>query len=43
LDGPALCSEDPVEGGAVFNEYKIILNDDPGLGIKKINGIRYLD
>ncbi len=43
LDGPVLCSEDPVDGGAVFNEYKITLNDDPGLGIKKINGIRYLD
>lgn len=43
LDGPVLCSEDPVEGGAVFNEFKITLNGDPGLGIKKINGIRYLD
>lgn len=43
LDGPVLCSEDPVEGGAIFNEYKITLNDAPGLGIKKVNGIRYLD
>lgn len=43
LDGPVLCSEDPVEGGAVFNEFKITLNDAPGLGIKKVNGIRYLD
>ncbi len=43
LDGPVLCSEDPVEGGAIFNEYKIALNDAPGLGIKKVNGIRYLD
>ena len=43
LDGPVLCSEGPVEGGAVFNEYKIILNDVPGLGIKKVNGIKYLD
>lgn len=43
LDGPALCSEDPVEGGAVFDEYRITLNDDPGFGIKKVNGIRYLD
>lgn len=42
LDGPVLCSEDPVEGGASFEEYKITLNDAPGLGIKKINGIRYL-
>lgn len=43
LDGPVLCSEDPVEGGAIFDEYKITLNDAPGLGVKKVNGIRYLD
>jgi L-alanine-DL-glutamate epimerase-like enolase superfamily enzyme len=43
LDGPALCREDPVEGGVAFDECKITLNDDPGLGIKKVNGIRYLD
>lgn len=43
LDGPVLCSEDPVEGGAIFNEYKITLNNEPGFGIKKINGIRYID
>lgn len=43
LDGPVLCSEDPIEGGAIFDEYKITLNNEPGLGIKKVNGIRYLD
>lgn len=43
LDGPALCSEDPIDGGSVFAEHKITLNNDPGFGIKKINGIRYLD
>lgn len=43
LDGPVLCSEDPIEGGVVFNEYKITLNDDAGLGIKKVNGIKYID
>lgn len=43
LDGPVLCSEDPVVGGAVFNESKITLIDAPGFGVKKINGIRYLD
>lgn len=42
LDGPVLCSEDPVDGGACFEEYKISLNDAPGLGIKKINGLKYL-
>ncbi len=43
LDGPALCKVDPIEGGAIFNEYKITLNEDPGLGIKGIKGIKYLD
>ncbi|KAJ50616.1 o-succinylbenzoate synthase [Clostridium tetanomorphum] len=43
LDGPVLCSEDPIEGGATFNEYKITLNEEAGLGIKKVNGIRYFD
>ncbi|HHZ01681.1 MAG TPA: dipeptide epimerase [Tissierellia bacterium] len=43
LDGPVLCSEDPVEGGVIFDEYRIILNDDPGLGVKKIHGLRYLN
>ncbi len=42
LDGPVLCSEDPVLGGSVFDEYKITLNNDPGFGIKGINGIRYI-
>ncbi len=42
LDGPVLCREDPVMGGAVFNEREITVSDDPGLGIKGIEGIRYL-
>lgn len=36
LDGPVLCKEDPINGGAIFNESKIILPDEPGLGIKSI-------
>lgn len=36
LDGPILCSEDPIEGGAVFNESIIRLTDEPGLGIKNV-------
>ena len=43
LDGPVLCSEDPVLGGAVFNEKEITLPNAPGLGIKGIEGIRYFD
>ena len=33
LDGPVLCSEDPILGGSVFNEKNITVSDDPGLGI----------
>lgn len=43
LDGPVLCSEDPIVGGAVFNEKEITVSDEPGLGIKGIQGLRYLD
>ena len=43
LDGSVLCSEDPVIGGAVFDEYKITLNNDPGLGVRGIDKIRYLE
>ena len=43
LDGPVLCSEDPVEGGAVFEEKLITVSDAAGLGIQRVNGIRYLD
>lgn len=42
LDGPVLCSEDPVVGGAVFNESIITLNDDYGFGIKEIHGVKYI-
>lgn len=41
LDGPVLCSEDPVEGGAVFNDYRITLTDDPGFGFRGISGVVY--
>jgi len=43
LDGPALCSEDPVIGGSVFNEKQITVSEEPGLGIKGIKKIIYLD
>ena len=42
LDGPVLCSEDPIVGGAVFNEKNITVSDEPGLGIKGIKKIRYI-
>ena len=45
LDGPVLCSEDPILGGAVFNEKEITVSNEPGLGIKGIEPgkIKYLD
>ena len=43
LDGPALCSADPVSGGAEFNGKQIALPDAAGLGISGISGLRYLD
>lgn len=36
LDGPVLCKEDPIIGGAVFNEKDITVSEEPGLGIKGI-------
>ena len=41
LDGPVLCSEDPIIGGAVFDEYRITLNDEPGFGFKEVQGVIY--
>jgi len=41
LDGPVLCNADPIDGGAIFNNYKITIPDDPGLGFKEIHGVRY--
>ena len=44
LDGPVLCSEDPILGGAVFDEKIITVSDEPGLGIKGIEDgrLRYI-
>lgn len=42
LDGPALCSENPLEGGIVMEGSKIMLPDEPGLGIKGIDGFELL-
>lgn len=41
LDGPELCSVDPIEGGPIFKDYRIILTDEPGLGFKKIEGVEF--
>ena len=41
LDGPGLCKEDPVEGGPKFQDYKITLNDEWGLGFKNIGNLSF--
>lgn len=45
LDGPVLCREDPVLGGAVFDEKVITVSDAPGMGIRGVapGSIEYLD
>ncbi len=45
LDGPVLCSEDPILGGSVFNEKIIRVSDEPGLGIRGIEPgrVSYID
>ena len=45
LDGPVLCKEDHILGGALFNEKDISLTDAPGLGIEGVmeGKIHYID
>lgn len=41
LDGPALCSEDPVVGGPVFDGAVIHLGTEPGFGIRDVPGVSW--
>ena len=45
LDGPVLCSEDHILGGAVFDEKNITVSDAPGMGIQGFvpGKVTYLD
>ena len=45
LDGPVLCSVDPVVGGAQFDEKVITVSDAPGMGIRGVQPgyLTYLD
>jgi len=42
LDGPSLCTYDPVEGGATFDEAVITVSDAPGLGITHVASLEHL-
>ncbi len=41
LDGPGLCSIDPIEGGPIFEDYRITLTEAPGLGFKQIGNVTF--
>jgi o-succinylbenzoate synthase len=41
LDSPILCAEDPLKGGAVFNESRISLSPGAGLGFVKVGGVEF--
>ena len=42
LDGPILCKSDPVIGGAIFDNSNISVEDQPGFGVQKVEGIKYI-
>jgi L-Ala-D/L-Glu epimerase len=42
LDGPSLCTFNPVEGGVLFNDSEISVTNAPGLGIREIRGLEPL-
>jgi o-succinylbenzoate synthase len=39
LDGPSLCTFNPIDGGVIFNDSEISVTDAPGLGIREIRGL----
>lgn len=41
LDAPNLCAEDPVTGGAIYNESLIKLEDSLGFGFEEIGNLIY--
>jgi L-alanine-DL-glutamate epimerase-like enolase superfamily enzyme len=44
LDGPVLCSTDPVKGGPIFDGGpRILLTEDPGFGVEEIPGLQWFN
>jgi len=39
LDSPNLCSEDPIKGGAKFDEFIISMGDKPGFGFEEVGNV----
>ncbi|MEI6858089.1 dipeptide epimerase [Psychrilyobacter sp.] len=42
LDGPALCRQNPLDGGIIMDGPRIILSNEPGLGIKTVAGFEFI-
>jgi o-succinylbenzoate synthase len=42
LDGPSLCTFNPIDGGVIFNDAEISVTDAAGLGIREIRGLEPL-
>jgi len=38
LDGPMLCASDPFTGGPMFNNSRIVLSNEPGIGVRYEEG-----
>jgi o-succinylbenzoate synthase len=43
LDGPVLCAQDPVQGGAVYDGARLSLSQGAGLGFEEISGVEFRD
>jgi L-alanine-DL-glutamate epimerase-like enolase superfamily enzyme len=43
LDGPSLCTFNPIDGGVIFNDAEISVTDAAGLGIREIRGLEPLN
>lgn len=43
IDGPVLCSADPVSGGPVFDGPRIKVSASPGFGIDEVPGVEWLN
>ncbi|HEX5766257.1 MAG TPA: dipeptide epimerase [Woeseiaceae bacterium] len=42
LDGPSLCTFNPIDGGVIFNDSEISVTGAAGLGIREIRGLEPL-
>lgn len=43
LDGPVLCREDPIDGGASFENSHISVSGAPGFGFRQLHGVAWCE